>query len=199
VENGNLAEAQYLIGYLHEQGRGVKQDNAEALNWYRAVADNNDHVNAQYSIAQLYRSGGRGRGVTQNNEIAVEWYSKAANNGHSTVEYDMGICYQDGIGVAPDAHQALEWFRMASNNNCAISENKMGVIYQFGGYGLEIDYKKALLYYNEVLNHGKEKGNADSNLRRMYSKGTDVDQDYTKAVEYFKKASEKGKVWRMLI
>jgi len=57
-----------------------------------------------------------------------------------------------------------------------------------GGYGVEIDYKKALNFYEKAANQGNEL--AQYKLGCMYEKGLNIEQDYTKAIEFYEKAAE---------
>ncbi len=41
AEQGN-AEAQFNLGGMYRQGRGVPQDDAEAMKWYRKAAEQGD-------------------------------------------------------------------------------------------------------------------------------------------------------------
>src|SRR5258708_2557504 len=56
------AEAQYGVGFLYEQGLGVKQDFATALKWYAKSAEQ-DKAYAQEALGALYA---KGQGVAQN-------------------------------------------------------------------------------------------------------------------------------------
>ena len=44
------AEAQRQVGLMHDQGKGVRQDHAQAARWYRTAADQGD-AHAQHSLA----------------------------------------------------------------------------------------------------------------------------------------------------
>ena len=59
---------------LYAGGRGVPQDDAEAVRWYRLAADQG------YAIAQLHlgASYAIGEGVRQDNIAAYMWFSLAA-------------------------------------------------------------------------------------------------------------------------
>ena len=61
--------------YLH--GRGVEQDYAKAMEWYRKAADHGS-ADAQFNIGFLYQSGW---GVAEDVEQAKVWYQKAADQG----------------------------------------------------------------------------------------------------------------------
>ena len=62
---------------MYVNGRGVRQDDAEAVRWYRQAAAQGV-VNAQYNLGVMYKNG---RGVRQDLALAQEWYGKACDNG----------------------------------------------------------------------------------------------------------------------
>ncbi|HHW5018725.1 TPA: tetratricopeptide repeat protein, partial [Haemophilus influenzae] len=60
AEQGN-AKAQYNLGVMYGNGRGVKQDYFKAVNWYRKAAEQG-HADAQLNLGYMYE---KGRGVKQ--------------------------------------------------------------------------------------------------------------------------------------
>ena len=50
------AEAQYNLGSMYADGRGVPKDEAEAARWYRLAADQGD-ASAQFMLAGMYALG----------------------------------------------------------------------------------------------------------------------------------------------
>jgi hypothetical protein len=58
-------------------GRGVAQDEAEAVGWYRKAADQGNAV-AQNNLGLMLDNG---RGVVEDEAEAVGWYRKAAEQG----------------------------------------------------------------------------------------------------------------------
>ncbi len=93
----------YLIG------RGVPQDYAEALKWYRKAAEQGD-AKAQYDLGSMY---GTGRGVTQDYAEAARWYRKAAEQGNAKAQYHLGSMYGTSRGVPQDYVQAYKWWNLA--------------------------------------------------------------------------------------
>lgn len=71
--------AQYFLGDLYENGRGVAQDYAQAAFWYKKSAVQN-FSHAQAALGKLYYYG---RGVEQNYAKAHAWWSEAAKRGSS--------------------------------------------------------------------------------------------------------------------
>ena len=65
------SSAQYNLGVMYQYGRGVKQDDFEAVKWYRKAADQGDAA-SQSSLGFMYING---QGVKQNDFDAVKWLS----------------------------------------------------------------------------------------------------------------------------
>jgi len=68
------AEAQYMVGTIHEQGLGTDPDHAEAARWYRLAAEQH-HSRAMMSLAYLHE---QGLGVDADMTSALNWYRRAA-------------------------------------------------------------------------------------------------------------------------
>jgi TPR repeat protein len=62
---------------MFEKGRGVAQDDAEAVRWYRLAAAQGVAV-AQCNLGFMFE---KGRGVAQDDAEAVRWYRLAAAQG----------------------------------------------------------------------------------------------------------------------
>lgn len=48
---------------------------------------------------------------------AVYWYKKAAEQGFAKSQYNLGLCYEKGIGVKKDLNKAKYWYDKAVKNN----------------------------------------------------------------------------------
>ena len=70
--------AQNELGECYFTGRGVKQDMAEAVKYYRKAADQG-LAEAQYNLGYCYDNA---NGVDLDTEKAIELYRKAAKQGH---------------------------------------------------------------------------------------------------------------------
>src|SRR5271157_6236517 len=67
------AEAQFDLGVLYAQGRGVRRDLTEAAKWYRKSAEQGN-AEAQFALGQLYS---RGWGVPRDEADALRWFQMA--------------------------------------------------------------------------------------------------------------------------
>ena len=76
AEQGHV-DAQFLLGAMYVNGRGVAQDYKQAVAWYRKAAEQGD-VDAQRILGMMYDNG---VGVVQDNKLAYVWSSVSAANG----------------------------------------------------------------------------------------------------------------------
>jgi hypothetical protein len=79
AETANHAYAQYYLGDMYANGKGVPQDHKEAARWYRSAAEKGIAA-AQAKLGQLYAEG---LGVPKDGEFAFAWFSVAAKLGNA--------------------------------------------------------------------------------------------------------------------
>ena len=76
AEQGHV-DAQGLLGSMYFNGRGVAQDDKQAVAWIRKAAEQGD-AKAQRILGMTYDIG---KGVVQDNKLAYVWSSVSASNG----------------------------------------------------------------------------------------------------------------------
>jgi hypothetical protein len=130
AEQGN-ANAQFVLGFMYDTGRGVLQDDAEAARWYRMAAEQGDAI-AQINLGFIYETG---QGVLQDDAEAVRWYRLAAEQGDARGQYNLGVMYATGQGVPQDYAEAVRWYRLAAEQGYAIAHYNLGGMY-FNGQGV---------------------------------------------------------------
>ena len=104
------APIQNNLGFLYEIGRGVPQDYAQAVKWYRLAADQG-YAKAQFNLGVMYESG---EGVPQDYAQAAKWFRLAADQGLAEAQYNLGVMYANGEGVPQDYAQAHMWLNLAA-------------------------------------------------------------------------------------
>ena len=77
AEKGN-ARAQFILGLLYKQGRGIPQDFKQAAKWFLKAAEQGN-ARGQFSLGLLYL---KGQGVSKDYKQAEEWLRKAAEQGN---------------------------------------------------------------------------------------------------------------------
>ena len=110
AEQGN-ADAQFNLGQMYDQGKGVKQDYAKAVAWYGKAAEQGDAY-AQYNLGVAYREG---LGVKQDYDKAADWFIKAANQGVIEVQFSLAGMYFMGQGVPQDYVEAHKWWNLSAS------------------------------------------------------------------------------------
>ena len=171
------------IGYLYEDGLGVKQDYEKAIKWYLKSA-NLGNVHAMTNVGMMYYTG---RGTIQNYSKAMEWFKKAAEKGDTRAMWRIGFLYKNGEGVKQNDSKAVEWFRKAAEKDYASAQVSLGLMYE-RGQGVTKDLAEAVKWYRNAAELGNEDG--QRNLGLCYKKGTGVQQDYVQAYKWISKAAK---------
>ena len=103
------ADAQYNLGVMYGKGRGIPQNDAEAVKWYRKAAEQGYAI-AQSNLGIRYDTG---RGIPENDAEAVKWYRKAAEQGYANAQSNLGAMYYNGEGIPENHVGAYVWWSMA--------------------------------------------------------------------------------------
>ena len=148
AEKGDT-RAQYNLGNMYADGRGVEKDAKEAARWYRKAAEQGSAL-AQSNLGAMYA---KGEGVLEDNKEAVKWWRKGAEQGNATSQFNLGVRYAYGKGVERDAKEAVRWYRMAAEQGIADAQNNLGLMYDNGEGVLEDDVT-AYAWYNIAAANG---------------------------------------------
>lgn len=99
-----------------------------------ALAGNADD---QYAIATCYDDGDGGvPGGRKDKTKAAEWYRKAAEQGHAKAQNNLGVLYEEGLGVPQSDEDAFAWFSKSAQQG-----------YRYGQYNLGRMIKKMVEYW----------------------------------------------------
>ena len=147
----DTAEIALSKGNDYSLGRGVEQDYAEAVKWYRKSAAQGS-ADAQFNLGLMYF---KGQCVEQDDEEAVEWFRKAAAQGSTDAQYNLGWMYENGRGVGQDYAEAVKWYRKSAIQGDADTQCHLGWMYE-NGLGVEQDYAEAVKWYRKSAEQGDE-------------------------------------------
>ncbi len=103
------AEAQYRLGIMYAEGRGVAPNDAEAALWFERAAEQGEPM-AQYNLGASYAEGS---GVRKDMATAAKWFRRAADQGVALAQLNLGLLYANGAGVPQDNVEALKWIDLA--------------------------------------------------------------------------------------
>jgi hypothetical protein len=102
----------FVVTWNRRLGREVterKLAEEELRKLTRAVEDNHlaviitdregpiEYAPSQYTLARMYY---KGQGVVQSYKEASKWLMKAAKQGIASAQYNLGVMYANGVGVA---------------------------------------------------------------------------------------------------
>jgi TPR repeat protein len=63
--------------------------------------------------------------VTQNHQEALKWFRKGAEQGFALAQYNLGVMYHNGQGVAQNHEEAVKWYRKAAEQGYADAQKAL--------------------------------------------------------------------------
>ncbi|MGD2056151.1 MAG: tetratricopeptide repeat protein [Gammaproteobacteria bacterium] len=171
------SDAQYDVGAMYQNGRGVTADRYQAMAWYRKAAAQghpaaisrldlmqaneerfdsekkraeNGDTESQYELGNMYA---KGIGTPIDHEQSRQWYQKAASQGHIKAGYKLGLIFHEGSGVRKNSKTALGWFRQAAEKGYAPAQYYLGKLYATGD-GVGKNYHTALEWFTQAVDGG---------------------------------------------
>ncbi len=171
------SNAQYDVGAMYQNGRGVAASRDMAIEWYRKAAAQNN----QKAISRL--------NLIQSNEERFGKTLARAWKGEVDSQYDLGNMYSEGVGVDADMTKAMAWYEKAASQGYEKAQYKLGLIYYEEGNAKK-DHSHALRLFRSAAEKGYPA--AQFYLGKMYASGQGVNRDYETALEWFRKAADGG-------
>ncbi len=112
-----------------------------------------------------------------------------AEQGNALAQYNLGVMYDQSLGVPQDYAQAVKWYRLAAEQGYALAQYNLGVSYE-QSHGVPQDYAQAVKWYRLAAEQGN--AGAQYNLGNAYQKGLGVPKDYAEAAKWYRLAAEQG-------
>ena len=175
--NKGSPEAQFDVGTMYLNGRGVAADRAKALEWLRQAAlqgepkavtrlklmqANETRFAKTASLASkgdkesLYDLGNMHlEGVGTNIDVvkAIAAFEQSANQGHTKAAYKIGLIFYEGNGIKPNSKHAFKWFRQAADGGYPAAQYYLGKLYA-AGKGVKQDRAEALVWLGKAVDGG---------------------------------------------
>lgn len=180
------ARAQFNLGIMFDQGRGVARDRENAILWWRKASEQG-MARAMHNLANIYLSG---EGAAPDYEEALKWLRLAAEKGLARSQYTLGKMYSYGLGVASDEAQALTWYRKAAEHGFDRAQYTLGKMYRDGVGGLEASAEEAARWFRRAAEQGYAK--AQSHLGSRYARGEGVPKKEIEALMWMMLAADRG-------
>ncbi len=109
LADSGVAAAQYRLGVMYAEGKGVAASDAEAALWFERAAVQGDAA-AQYDLGASYAEGA---GVRKDVATAAKWFLRAADQGFPLAQLNLGLLYASGNGLPQDNVEAMKWIDLA--------------------------------------------------------------------------------------
>ncbi|WP_160426294.1 tetratricopeptide repeat protein [Gilliamella sp. Pas-s27] len=143
-------------------------------------AENGDKI-AQYSLANLLLS----HSIDEKYDDRVfYWYQQSAQQGYAQAQFALAIIYEE----QGNSEQAIIWLEKAAKQNHVQSQYSLGVNYRFGFLGVKLDNSKALYWLTKAAKQGYTAAQVE--LGNLYLTSSEIDTDYKKGIDWYKKATE---------
>ncbi len=113
----------------------------------------------------------------------------AALAGDAAAQYEVGIRFAEGRGVAQNGEGAVRWLDRAAKAGFAPALFRLGGLYE-KGIGVKKDLVASRDHYRAAADKGH--GKAMHNLAVLYAEGVEGAADYRTAAEWFRKAADRG-------
>lgn len=117
--------------------------------------------------------------------------TERASKGDAASQFNLGLMYAQGTGLAKDSTEALKWFRKAAEQGYALAQYGIGVMY-FNADGVAKDSAEAVKWFRKAAEQGDVYAKLELSL--IYHKGDGVPKDDTEAVKWCRMAAEDGNV-----
>ena len=114
---------------------------------------------------------------------------QAAEEGDPQAQCYLGVCFQNGQGVAQDFQEAVKWYRRAAEQDDPVAQCYLAVCY-LHGTGVPQELGEAAKWLREAAEQSDPA--AQFNLGMLYETGQGVPQNYVEAVKWYREAAERG-------
>ena len=170
AEKGYVS-AQWDLGVIYQNGKGVDINYNEALKWFKKAAKSGDKY-SQFNLGYMYYSG---QGTPVDKAESFNWYRLAANQGYIDAMYNVAIAYYNGDGITRNLNEAHRYFKLSAQKGMMDAQFQLAQMYS-GGFGVKKDYKEAVKWYEKSAIQGHS--TATYNLGVRYANGEGVPKDY---------------------
>jgi TPR repeat protein len=104
---------------------------------------------------------------------AVRYYQLASDQDDPEGEYDLGYCYEHGLGVEKDYALAYQYYLRAAKQSQADALCNLGVFFEHGYYVAQ-NYDQAFIYFQQSANLGSDVALVNLGNCYKYGRGTPI-------------------------
>jgi len=182
------AEAMLRLAKAYLKNNEVAHDFEKAVQWQENAvhwlekAANLGNAKAQFEMANYLRAKG-------DLNDALDWDMKAAEQDWPKSQYNLGVCFRDGIGTSVDLEKSFFWYRKAAKNGVTDAKLSLAICYLLGN-GTAQDFPQAIYW----LQQASDEGNAEAMMRlgAAYIQGIGCEIDVEKGNSLLRNAAKSG-------
>jgi len=119
-------------------------------------------------------------------QAAYDIWLPLAERGDMRAQYNLGVLYDQGMGVPQNFPEAAKWYLAAAQKGHTDAEANLGYAYE-QGRGVAQDFGEAAKWYRRAAERGDIA--AQANLGTLYANGLGVEQDDVRAHMWFNLAA----------
>jgi len=112
-------DAQFNIGVLYIEGKGLPLDRGEAISWFTKAA-NQGHPEAQYNLGHLLLEQ---TGDVDKIREGIDWWRKSAESGYTVAQYNYGRALYYGVGAEENREASRPWIEKAAQGGNISAQN----------------------------------------------------------------------------
>jgi len=83
----------------------------------------------------------------QDYATAIVHFKAAAAKGNASAQYNLGVMYDEGHGVAQNYAEAVRWYKLAAAQGLDDAQYNLGVMYR-NGHGVAQNFVQAHVWFN---------------------------------------------------
>jgi TPR repeat protein len=184
IDKDRDPHAMYALGMAYLAGMGPAQRMSLAEHWLRESAELGfaDALRTLGNLAQQAQSDSSYR-------MARSLYRQAVDAGSADALVDLGLTYEQGLGVPVDTAAALALYDSAADRESLRGMVAMGRAYQ-EGIGVPRDYEKAMDLYHAAARAGS--ADAMNRIGVLHENGWGVRRSRARAKRWYARAAEAG-------
>ena len=162
------ARAMASLGFAYQEGRGVAQDQRQAVNWFvKAVA-------AGDTRAMIHAGRVLSRELNSHAEALI-WFLRAAEHGHKDSFVDLAMLYDQPGTPVHNPSEAVRWYKIVEKESKRSRPRAMLAlaIHCRDGDGIPRDLKAAAEWLRQYLQLTREKSKEHRAAARMLKRITE--------------------------
>jgi TPR repeat protein len=122
-------------------------------------------------------------------QAALREWRPLAERGHRDAQFNLGLLYENGLGVAADGATAALWYRRAAEQDDRTAQAYLAEMYA-KGLGVARDDVEAMKWYRRAAEHGD--ASSQYNVGLFYAMGRGVAPNDVQAYAWLTVAQENG-------